>query len=77
MIELIPYDAERVVLCSSKEKGVEVKKACQTGCIGCGLCARNCPEDAITVEDNVARIDYDKCTDCGACKEKCPVKIIL
>lgn len=77
LIELIPYDAEHVVLCSSREKGVEVKKACQSGCIGCGLCARNCPQDAIQVEDNVARIDYDKCTDCGTCKEKCPVKAIL
>lgn len=77
LIELVPADALCHVKCSSKDKGVEVKKACQAGCIGCGLCARNCPADAITVENNLAYIDQEKCTHCGLCKEKCPVKIIL
>ena len=27
-------------------------KACTTACIACGLCQRNCPEDAIHVVDN-------------------------
>lgn len=76
LIELVPYDAEHKVVCSSKDKGVEVKKACQAGCIGCGLCMRNCPEGAIELENNLAHINYEKCTNCGTCKEKCPVKII-
>ena len=45
-------------------------------CIGCGLCQRNCPEEAIKVVNFVARIDYDKCTGCGICATKCPKKII-
>lgn len=77
LIELVPADAVCHVKCSSKDKGVEVKKVCQAGCIGCGLCARNCPADAITVENNIAHIDQSKCTHCGVCKEKCPVKVIL
>lgn len=76
LIELVPADAVCVVQCSSKDRGVDVKKVCQAGCIGCGLCARNCPADAITVENNIAHIDQEKCTHCGVCKEKCPVKII-
>ncbi len=76
LIELVPYEAKQIVLCNSKAKGVQVKKACQTGCIGCGLCARNCPAEAVTVTDNLASIDYERCTSCGTCKEKCPVKII-
>ncbi len=77
LIELVPVDSVCHVTCSSKDKGVEVKKVCQVGCIGCMLCAKNCPSDAITVENNLAHIDQTKCTHCGICKEKCPVKIIL
>ncbi len=77
LIELVPYKAESLVACSSKEKGPVVMKACDVGCIGCGICKKNCPADAIVVEDFLARIDYDKCTGCGTCKEKCPKKAIV
>ncbi|MDD2972204.1 MAG: RnfABCDGE type electron transport complex subunit B [Lachnospiraceae bacterium] len=77
LIELIPYDAKHVVQCSSADKGPVTMKACQTGCIGCGLCVKACPVGAVTVENFHAHIDQDKCTGCGACKEKCPKKIIV
>ena len=76
LIELVPYDAEYKVRCSSKNKGKEVMAVCQTGCIGCGLCAKNCPSGAITVENNIAHIDQEKCTGCGTCAAKCPKKVI-
>ena len=33
-----------------------------------------CPKDAITLEDNLAVINSDKCDSCGICAEKCPMK---
>ena len=64
------------VLCKNLEKGVVTRKKCSRGCIGCGRCARECPSKAITVIENLAVIDYEKCTSCGYCVEVCTTKCI-
>lgn len=47
-------------------------------CKGCGLCARNCPEDAITGEPKkLYQINTDKCIKCGKCLSKCPFNAIV
>ena len=53
-------------------------------CIGCGMCARNCPADAIHKTDYVApghklpsfAIDAEKCLKCGVCMGNCKFKAI-
>ena len=53
-------------------------------CIGCGLCAKNCPASAISRTDYVApghklasfAIDTAKCVKCGACMPACKFKAI-
>lgn len=76
LIELVPCKAGHLVQCSSHAKGKDVKSVCESGCIGCTLCTKQCEFDAIHMEDNLAVIDYEKCTNCGKCAEKCPVKVI-
>ena len=76
LIKLVPKSAKYVVKCSSKDKGIDTKNNCKAGCIACRICEKNCPSDAIHVVDNVAVIDYKKCTSCGMCAEKCPRHII-
>lgn len=54
-------------------------------CFGCGMCAKQCPADAIKVTDYVApgkkkpayEIDPDKCIKCGACMSTCKFKAIV
>ena len=53
-------------------------------CIGCGLCAKNCPATAISKTDYIApghklasySIDASKCVKCGVCMDNCKLKAI-
>lgn len=62
--------------CMSKDKGAVVMKACKTGCIGCGKCEKVCAFGAITVENNLAYIDPQKCKLCRKCVNECPTGAI-
>lgn len=77
VIELIPKGSKFYVGCSSHDRGIDVKNKCTAGCIACRICEKNCPSGAITIENNLAKIDYEKCTGCGICKQKCPKNIII
>ncbi|MGL4797852.1 MAG: RnfABCDGE type electron transport complex subunit B [Cellulosilyticaceae bacterium] len=64
------------VQCMSRDKGKDVKAWCSVGCIGCGICLKQCEVGAITVTNQYATIDPAKCIACGKCEVKCPTKAI-
>ncbi|MBR2952156.1 MAG: RnfABCDGE type electron transport complex subunit B [Clostridia bacterium] len=72
VITMLPQDTAVAVMCSNTQKGADARKACKNACIGCRKCEKACPHGAITVENNLARIDYTKCEKCGLCADACP-----
>ena len=64
------------VSCVNKDKGGIARKACAVACIGCSKCEKECAFDAITINNNLAYIDYDKCRLCRKCVVVCPTNAI-
>lgn len=80
LFDLIPHDPDQAkifVACSSKDIGRVVLNVCPVGCIACRKCEKACPHGAMVVVDNLARIDYAKCTGSLECAAAvCPTKVI-
>lgn len=41
-------------------------------CVGCGLCAESCPQQAISLQAGQAKIYRNRCNHCGICLDVCP-----
>ncbi|MBA7472111.1 Na(+)-translocating ferredoxin:NAD(+) oxidoreductase complex subunit B [subsurface metagenome] len=64
--------------CRAATELLDGYKKCPYGCLGLGDCMAVCPNDAISIDEemNVAVIDPDKCIGCGLCVKECPRGII-
>ncbi len=71
-----PKGRRMVVECVNKDKGAVARKACLNACIGCSKCQKVCNFEAITVESNLAYIDFTKCRLCRKCEAECPTGAI-
>jgi electron transport complex protein RnfB len=77
LFSLIPITSKVSVACSSHDIARDTHRVCPVGCIACRKCEQICPVDAIHIIDNLAVIDYNKCTSCGECVKVCPTKCII
>lgn len=65
---------------SKDDSSADADLACKKSeCVFCGLCAKTCPADALTVDRKTKtwEVDTDACVKCGACIDKCPKKCLL
>ncbi|TDT61136.1 RnfABCDGE type electron transport complex subunit B [Fonticella tunisiensis] len=76
LINIVPVAKKVRVQCNSLDPGKEVRQNCSVGCIGCRMCERACQFGAIDFANNLAKVNYEKCTQCQACVQKCPTKAI-
>lgn len=65
------------VACKNEDKGGVARKNCSVACIGCSKCVKTCPYEAISLNNNLAYIDADKCRLCRKCVEVCPTHSII
>ena len=72
-----PKSRRIYVSCVNEDKGGVARKSCEVACIGCTKCQQVCPFDAITIENNLAFINDDKCRLCRKCVAVCPTNSIL
>lgn len=77
VIELVPRTSKYIVVCNNCTKGREAMTVCKASCIGCGKCEKTCQYGAITLTNNLADIDQEKCKQCGECVAACPRKCIV
>jgi Na+-translocating ferredoxin:NAD+ oxidoreductase subunit B len=73
----LPKHRKIYVACRNEDRGPVNKKACAVACIGCSKCFKVCEYDAITMGNNLAFIDSDKCKFCRKCAPVCPTNAII
>lgn len=81
IISRVPFKTDEVLVvkCSNDDFGIEVKKVCQVGCIGCKACTRF--SDLLVMEGNLPIVDYQSddylAADFATSLDKCPAESLV
>ncbi len=70
------YNYEGLMSCTAASLIYGGPVSCSFGCVGFGDCVKECPFDAITLENGRPIICEDKCMACGKCVNVCPKSLI-
>lgn len=62
--------------CRTANMAYSGDRVCNFACLGYGDCARVCPQNAISIQDGIARVDPRRCIGCGICTRECPNSLI-
>ncbi len=76
LISLHPVSHRLWVACRSLEEGDELLADCEVACTACGRCAMDAP-GLISMENNLAIVDYGRKHDTRAAIERCPTGAIV
>jgi Na+-translocating ferredoxin:NAD+ oxidoreductase RNF subunit RnfB len=77
LIKMVPVSKTIHVLCSSKDKGPDAKKACKVSCIGCRMCIKLAGDSFVMTDKFLAARNYDVPVENELIVEKCPGKCIV
>jgi Na+-translocating ferredoxin:NAD+ oxidoreductase RNF subunit RnfB len=77
VIRLLPRGEKAAVLCRTTLPPRQARQICQTACIKCLICVKNCPEKAISEQNGQIVVDPHLCKGHGICAVKCPTKAIV
>lgn len=78
VIKLIPVSTQYIVKCNNTEKGGDVRKHCEKGCIGCKICEIKFPASGIKVNNNLASVvDTPDIEALKSSADICPRKVIV
>ena len=72
VLSMQPADRVVQISCHNPGKGNALKEKCDKACVGCEACVKACNFGALTMENGVPKIDYEKCVGCMACADACP-----
>ena len=74
VISLIPQVHKVYLACSNHDKGGRVRRYCSVGCAACTICVKATQSGAITMENNLPRLDYSRDEIFIIAHAKCPTK---